>query len=158
MWLIDDSSVARNNLRAMKKGDLAFFSHSNCKEPGIVGIMEIVKEHTPDRMSSPRLIYVHLFLWLLLISLLVTAHDPKAAYYDPKSSPSDPKWSVVHVEFRSKFKVPVTVKEMREMAKSGGPLENMQMMKQSRLSVSRVSEAEWNHLMEVAQEKAEAAA
>lgn len=35
----------------MKKGDLAFFSHSNCKEPGIVGIMQIVQEHSPDRMS-----------------------------------------------------------------------------------------------------------
>ena len=33
----------------MKKGDLSFFYHSNCKEPGIVGIMEIVQEHSPDR-------------------------------------------------------------------------------------------------------------
>ena len=41
--------VARNNLRAMKKGELAFFYHSNCKEPGIVGTMEIVQEHSPDR-------------------------------------------------------------------------------------------------------------
>lgn len=40
--------TARNNLRAMKKGDLAFFYHSNCKEPGIVGTMEIVQEHSPD--------------------------------------------------------------------------------------------------------------
>lgn len=83
----------------------------------------------------------------------MTAHDPKAAYYDPKSSPSDPKWSVVHVEFRRKFAVPVTVKEMREMAGPGGPLEKMQMMKQSRLSVSRVSAAEWEHLMSVVEEK-----
>ena len=41
--------MARNNLRAMKKGELAFFYHSNCKEPGIVGTMEIVQEHSPDR-------------------------------------------------------------------------------------------------------------
>ncbi len=40
---------ARNNLRAMKKGDLAFFYHSSCKVPAIVGIMEIVEEHSPDR-------------------------------------------------------------------------------------------------------------
>jgi predicted RNA-binding protein with PUA-like domain len=32
----------------MKKGDLAFFYHSNCKEPAIVGTMEIVQEHSPD--------------------------------------------------------------------------------------------------------------
>lgn len=40
--------AARNNLRAMKKGDIAFFYHSNCKEPGIVGTMEVVQEHSPD--------------------------------------------------------------------------------------------------------------
>lgn len=32
----------------MQKGDLAFFYQSNCKEPGIVGTMEIVQEHSPD--------------------------------------------------------------------------------------------------------------
>lgn len=47
--------AARNNLRAMKKGDLAFFYHSNCKEPGIVGTMEIVQEHTPDREHTTSL-------------------------------------------------------------------------------------------------------
>lgn len=35
-------------MRAMKKGDLAFFYHSNCKIPGIVGIMEIAEEHSID--------------------------------------------------------------------------------------------------------------
>lgn len=41
-------NIARNNMRAMLKGDLAFFYHSNCKVPGIVGIMEIVQEHSVD--------------------------------------------------------------------------------------------------------------
>ena len=40
--------IARNNMRAMMKGDLAFFYHSNCKVPGVVGIMEIVEEHSVD--------------------------------------------------------------------------------------------------------------
>jgi predicted RNA-binding protein with PUA-like domain len=35
-------------MREMKKGDYAFFYHSNCKTPGVAGIMEIVQEHTPD--------------------------------------------------------------------------------------------------------------
>lgn len=86
----------------------------------------------------------------------VTAHDPKAAYYDPSSKPSDPKWSVVHVEFRSKFKVPIGLKELRALGAPGKPLENMQMLKQSRLSVSKVSAAEWDYLMGVAEEKAAA--
>jgi hypothetical protein len=40
--------VARNRMRAMKKGDLAFFYHSNTKVPGVAGIMEIVEEHSTD--------------------------------------------------------------------------------------------------------------
>lgn len=83
----------------------------------------------------------------------VSAHDPKAPYYDPKSSPSDPKWSVVHVKFRSKFAVPIGLKQLREMGGSGRPLENMQMLRQSRLSVSKVSEEEWEYLLSVAGEK-----
>lgn len=39
--------AARNHLRAMKKGDLALFYHSNSPD-GIVGIAEISKEHYID--------------------------------------------------------------------------------------------------------------
>ncbi|KAI0397983.1 DUF55-domain-containing protein [Xylariaceae sp. FL0594] len=123
--------AARNNLRSMKKGELAFFYHSNCKEPGIVGTMEIVQEHSPD----------------------LSAHDPKQPYYDASSKPEDPKWSVVHVKFRSKFAQPIGLKELREMGKPGEPLENMQMLKQSRLSVSRVSPSEWEYLMDLVQKQ-----
>lgn len=137
----------------MKKGDMAFFYHSNCKEPGIVGIMEIVQEHSPDCKILPcrpprptRLRDMALFN--SRPCLAVSAHDPKAPYYDPKSKQSDPKWSVVHVEFRRKFKVPITLKELREMG-TAGPLENMQLLKQSRLSVSRVRAEEWEHLLHV---------
>lgn len=125
--------AARNNLRQMKRGDLAFFYHSNTKEPGIVGTMTIVQEHSPD--------------W--------TAHDPKAAYYDPAAAADaaagkDPRWSVVHVQFRSKLDRPITLRDLRAMGAPGQPLENMQMLRQSRLSVSRVSAAEWKHLLGVA--------
>ena len=49
------NAVARNNMRQMMLGDLAFFYHSNCKKPGIAGIMEIVKEHSVD--GKPLMIY-----------------------------------------------------------------------------------------------------
>ncbi len=40
---------ARNTIRdGMSKGDLAFFYHSNCDEPGIAGIVTIVKTGYPD--------------------------------------------------------------------------------------------------------------
>jgi predicted RNA-binding protein with PUA-like domain len=38
---------ARNNLKAMKKDDLAFFYHSN-EDKAIIGIAKIVKENYPD--------------------------------------------------------------------------------------------------------------
>lgn len=39
--------AARNNMRAMKKGDLVFFYHSN-EGLEIVGIAKVVKEHYQD--------------------------------------------------------------------------------------------------------------
>lgn len=38
---------ARNNLKAMKKGDLAFIYHS-MEDKAVVGIAKITKEHYPD--------------------------------------------------------------------------------------------------------------
>lgn len=38
---------ARNNLKAMKKGDLAFIYHS-VSDKTVMGIAKIVKEHYPD--------------------------------------------------------------------------------------------------------------
>jgi predicted RNA-binding protein with PUA-like domain len=60
----------------------------------------------------------------------------------------------VHVKFRSKFAVQIGLKELREMGGAGKPLENMQMLKQSRLSVSKVSAAEWKYITSVAEGKA----
>jgi len=126
----------------MKKGDLAFFYHSSCKVPAIVGTMEIVEEHSPDRM------WYHLPTFSLrLTSFTVTAHDPSKPYYDASSSPDNPKWSVVHVSFRQKLKTPVTLKDLKAFqAEKGNPLENMQMLKLSRLSVSKVNAEEWEFL------------
>ena len=43
--------AARNNLRAMKKGDEVFFYHSN-EGLEIVGIAKVVKEHYPDPTAT----------------------------------------------------------------------------------------------------------
>jgi predicted RNA-binding protein with PUA-like domain len=45
---------ARNNLRAMRQGDLAFFYHSSTKIPAIVGVMEIVREAYPDPTTKEK--------------------------------------------------------------------------------------------------------
>lgn len=79
----------------------------------------------------------------------MTAHDPSAPYYDASSKPSDPKWSVVHVTFKQKLNTPVTLKELKEwQTEKGHPLENMQMLKLTRMSVSKVSEGEWRFLVD----------
>lgn len=127
--------VARNHIRAMKKGDYAFFYHSNCKVPGVVGMMEIVQEHTPDE----------------------SAFDPAHPYYDPKSKRDNPKWEVVHVEFRRKFKKMVTLNDLKAHATPGGPLEDLQVLKQTRLSVSSVTPAQWKFILGLAGESSESA-
>lgn len=77
----------------------------------------------------------------------VSAHDPKAPYYDASSKPEDPKWSVVHVEFRQKLATPITLKELKAwQSQKGHPLENMQTLKLARSSVSKVSSDEWEFL------------
>ncbi|KAK8195352.1 EVE domain-containing protein, partial [Phyllosticta capitalensis] len=118
--------VAKKNMMSMKKGDLAFFYHSNCKTPGIAGIMEIVEEAAPDE----------------------SAFDSKHPYYDAKSSREKPTWHCVKVAFRSKFEHPerLTLTALKPLAADGGPLANMQLFKQSRLSVSKVSLSEWSFI------------
>jgi predicted RNA-binding protein with PUA-like domain len=160
----ESRGAARNNLRAMNVGDKAFFYHSNCKEPGIVGVMEIVKEYSEDSkcLKFQLLIVVKVPLFLrtfVLMSLadIGGARRPGTAYYDPSSTKDKPRWSLVHVKFVKKFAVPITLKELRRMGESGKPLERMQMLRQSRLSVSRVSKDEWDHLCQVADGKAKEA-
>jgi len=62
----------------------------------------------------------------------------------------------VHVEFRQKLDNPITLKEMKEwQSMKGNPLENMQMLKLSRLSVSAVREEEWKFLIEAIEKNGE---
>ena len=50
--LMSNDGTAKNHMKTMKKGDLAFFYHSNCKIPGVAGIMEIIEEATVDGKSD----------------------------------------------------------------------------------------------------------
>ena len=51
------------------------------------------------------------------------------------------------MQFRRKFVQLVRLKELQQHARPGGVLEQMQTLKQSRLSVSRVSRREWEFIM-----------
>ncbi|MBI4006603.1 MAG: EVE domain-containing protein [Gammaproteobacteria bacterium] len=120
---------ARNMLRdEMKKGDLALFYHSSCEEPGIVGIMEIVKEGYPDS----------------------TAFNPKHKYYDPKSKADNPAWYRVDVKLKRKLNRTITLTELRD-TKS---LQNMKLMQRgNRLSVMPVTKKEWNIILSLENKK-----
>lgn len=118
---------ARNFMREMKKGDLAFFYHSGGKEPGIAGIAEIVREAYPDS----------------------TALDPKDPHFDPKSKDGESNWSMVDVRGLERFSQPVMLSEMRDRPDLAGmPL----LKKGNRLSVQKVGAAEWNAVLAMAKE------
>ena len=114
---------ARNMMRdQMKVGDQVLFYHSNCKVPGIVGIMEVVRESYPDH----------------------TAFDPQSKYFDPKSSPEKPRWFMVDIKYirHSRRVIPLT--ELKDCE----PLENMQLVHRgNRLSINPVSVDEWNIIL-----------
>jgi predicted RNA-binding protein with PUA-like domain len=51
-WTGVRNHTAKQNLAAMKKGDLAFFYHSNIGKE-IVGIVQVVREAYPDPSAKP---------------------------------------------------------------------------------------------------------
>ena len=65
---------------------------------------------------------------------------------------------MVHVEFRAKFKYMVGLKQLQDHAAGGKPLADMQVLRQKRLSVSRVSADEWRFVLSLADADAAAAA
>lgn len=82
-----------------------------------------------------------------------SAFDPEHPYYDPKSNRDDPKWVAVHVEYRRKLDKLVTLQDLKTHGETGKPLENLQMIKQARLSVSSVTPAQWKYILELAGEE-----
>jgi predicted RNA-binding protein with PUA-like domain len=113
---------ARNFLRQMKNGDLAFFYHSNCKVAGIVGLMRIAKEGYDDP----------------------TQFDPEHKYYDPKSTLDKPRWTGVDVEFMEKFQETLSLTELKAMPE----LADLALVRQgNRLSLMPVSEAQWQAIL-----------
>lgn len=61
---------------------------------------------------------------------------------------------MVHVEFRHKFPSMVSLNDLKAQSGPGRPLEDMQTLKQSRLSVSPVTPAQWKFILALAKEKA----
>jgi len=101
--------AARNNLKAMKKGDKVLFYHSN-EGLAIVGIAEVVKE----------------------------------AYQDPTTE--DANWVVVDLKPLQALPKPVTLVDI----KAEKDLQDMDLVRLSRLSVGAVKEKEYKKIMKMA--------
>lgn len=97
---------ARNNLQAMKTGDLCLYYHSN-EGREIVGLAKVAKE----------------------------------AYPDP-SAPGE-NWVVVDMEFEEEFPVSLSLSEMKNQP----GLANLELIRQSRLSVCRVRKEEFDLIL-----------
>jgi predicted RNA-binding protein with PUA-like domain len=115
---------ARNFMRDdMKVGDRAFFYHSSCDEPGIVGIAEVSAPAHPD----------------------VTQFDRKSKYYDPTATRDAPRWLNVDVRFVAKTRL-LPLDELRRHK----ALAKMRVLQRgNRLSITPVEPAEWKHIMRI---------
>ena len=103
---------ARNNLRAMKTGDLVLYYHS-VSEKAVVGVAKVTRE----------------------------------AYPDPTATEGD--WSVVDLKPVRAVVVAVTLAQIKADAKLAG----MGLLKQSRLSVSPLSAAEFKRVLKLGNTK-----
>ncbi|MFZ2451385.1 MAG: EVE domain-containing protein [Methylovulum miyakonense] len=114
---------ARNMMRdAMKLGDQIFFYHSNCTEPGIVGIMAVAKEGYPDD----------------------SAFDPDDKHFDPKSDPANPRWIRVDVKYVRTLARTITLQELKLQPE----LSDLALVRRgNRLSIMPVSEAHWQFIL-----------
>ncbi len=112
---------ARNFMRdQMRVGDMVFFYHSSCAEPGIAGIAAVDKLAYPDE----------------------TQFDPAGKYFDPKATRENPRWYNVDVRFLKKTPL-ISISELRRHPE----LERMRILqKGNRLSITPVDPAEWDYI------------
>lgn len=116
--------AARNFLRDdVKVGDEVLIYHSSCKGTGVAGIAAVTKAGYPDPAQF----------------------NPESDYYDPKATEENPRWFCVDVAFKEQFSSVLPLKTI----KTTEALREMVLLKQSRLSVSPVTEAEFQTILKL---------
>ncbi len=112
----------RNYMRDdMALGDLGFFYHSSCPQPGIAGVVKIVKEAYPDP----------------------TQFDPASEYFDAGSKPENPRWLMVDVKWEASFPNFVSLESLKADPKLA---EMLILRKGNRLSITPVEKAHWDRI------------
>ena len=117
---------ARNFIRTMMPGDLAFFYHSSCKEIGIVGVMEIIGQAYPDPLAI----------------------DKSSNYFDEKSLVEN-KWLAIDVQYKTSFKRVYKLAQIKALALKDKRLDDLKLIqKGNRLSIMPLTHAQWQCLLE----------
>ena len=107
---------ARNFMRTMAIGDRVFFYHSNCKPPGIVGLMEVCELGVVDP----------------------TQFDSSSKYHDAASKQDSPRWDCVRLRYLGEFKTMLSLDALKE---TSNPEELTVVRRGNRLSILPVSSA-----------------
>ncbi len=123
-WVGVRNFQARNFMRNdMAPGDGVLFYHSSCPEPGIAGLAEVATPAYPD----------------------ASQFDRKSPYYDKDSKKDAPRWFNVDVRALKKTRL-ISLEEMKKQK----PLAKMVTLRPgNRLSITPVTEAEWNHIQKL---------
>ena len=117
---------ARNFLKSMDVGDLAFFYHSNTNPPGIVGLMQIVESQVVDPSQF----------------------ELDGEYYDPKSTVIAPRWHTVKVEFVRTFDHQINLATLRDRFT---PEELLAVKQGNRLSVMPILDRVAEQILQMAE-------
>jgi predicted RNA-binding protein with PUA-like domain len=123
-WVGVRNYQARNFMRdVMQLGDLAFFYHSSCPEPGIAGIVKISRSAYAD----------------------ATQFDPKSKYFDPAAKSDSPRW--LHVDVQLVRKLPlISLAALRAQP----ALADLRILQRgNRLSITPVDAAHWQRILEL---------
>jgi predicted RNA-binding protein with PUA-like domain len=113
---------ARNFMRSMQIGDLAFFYHSNTKPPGIAGMMEVIETQLVDPSQF----------------------DAKSKYFDPAVTPEKPRWDCARLRYLRHFDTLLNLDALKEQF---SPEELGVVKRGNRLSILPVPEASAQRLL-----------
>ncbi|MCL4779608.1 MAG: EVE domain-containing protein [Gammaproteobacteria bacterium] len=106
-------------------GDQAFFYHSSCAQPGIVGLMTVAEAASPDPEQF----------------------DARSEYFDARAKRDKPVWLAPKMSFKQKFAGVLTLDELRRHAE----LADLAVLRRgNRLSVMPVTPAEWRFMLALA--------
>ncbi len=125
-WTCVRNYQVRNMFRdEFQSGDLAFFYHSSCTQPGIVGLMSVAGPASPDPEQF----------------------DARSEYFDARASRDKPVWLSVEVCFKQKFAAVLALDELRRHA---GLADLALLRRGNRLSVIPVTPAQWRCMLGLA--------